>query len=194
MIKQIALLVLCLAVTVEAAPEPFSLLWPAEASTVTTTPTLQWEVKGDVDHYKVWIDGTAVETLLAPPDGHRCRYPSMALNKGSHQWYIVAVDTQNVTRKSQNTFTVTVQDQSHYDVVVYGATSAGVVAAVQAIKMGKQAVLIGGYSDHGRLGGLSSGGLGATDSGDKSVIGGLSREFYDRLGREYGSSSSKWTF
>ena len=66
-----------------------------------------------------------------------------------------------------------------YDVVVYGGTSGGVVAAVKAARMGKSVVLIE-PSKH--LGGLSSGGLGATDIGNKQAIGGMSREFYRRLG------------
>ena len=69
-----------------------------------------------------------------------------------------------------------------YDVVVYGATSAGVVAAVQAARMGKT-VVVAGPDVH--LGGLSSAGLGFTDTGDKAVIGGLAREFYHRIWRHY---------
>ena len=69
-----------------------------------------------------------------------------------------------------------------YDVVVYGGTSAGVIAAVQAKKMGKSVVIVGPDK---HLGGLSSGGLGYTDSGDKSVIGGLSRNFYHRVWQYY---------
>ena len=69
-----------------------------------------------------------------------------------------------------------------YDVVVYGCTSAGVMAAVQAQRMGKSVVLLG-PDQH--LGGLSSGGLGWTDSGDKAVIGGLAREFYGRVFDHY---------
>src|SRR6188508_2197007 len=69
-----------------------------------------------------------------------------------------------------------------YDVVVYGGTSAGVIAAVQARKMGKSAVLVGPDK---HLGGLSSGGLGFTDTGDKAVIGGLAREFYHRVWKQY---------
>jgi NADPH-dependent 2,4-dienoyl-CoA reductase/sulfur reductase-like enzyme len=65
-----------------------------------------------------------------------------------------------------------------YDIVVYGGTSGGVIAAVQASRMGKSVILIEA-SEH--LGGLSSGGLGATDIGNKAAIGGLSREFYQRL-------------
>ena len=68
------------------------------------------------------------------------------------------------------------------DVIVYGGTSAGVMAAVQARRMGKTAVIVG---PDRRLGGLSSGGLGFTDTGDKSVIGGLGREFYHRVWRHY---------
>ena len=68
------------------------------------------------------------------------------------------------------------------DVVVYGGTSAAVAAAVQAGRMGKTAVIV---SPEMHLGGLSSSGLGATDSGDKAVIGGLAKEFYHRLWLHY---------
>ncbi len=69
-----------------------------------------------------------------------------------------------------------------YDVVVYGGTSAGVIAAVQAKKMGTRVVIVG---PDRHLGGLSSGGLGWTDSGNKAVIGGLAREFYHRIWQHY---------
>ena len=69
-----------------------------------------------------------------------------------------------------------------YDVVVYGGTSAGVIAAVQAKKLGKSVVVV---SPDKHLGGLSSGGLGFTDTGNKAVIGGLSRDFYHRVWMHY---------
>lgn len=69
-----------------------------------------------------------------------------------------------------------------YDVVVYGGTSAGVTAALQTAEMGKSVVLI---EPGRRLGGLTSGGLGATDIGNKRAIGGLSREFYHRVWLHY---------
>ncbi|PAZ03078.1 MAG: FAD-dependent oxidoreductase [Opitutia bacterium AMD-G3] len=72
--------------------------------------------------------------------------------------------------------------QPTYDIVVYGGTSAAIIAAVQAKKMGKTVIVI---SPDQHLGGLSSGGLGFTDSGDKSVIGGLSRDFYHRVWQAY---------
>jgi hypothetical protein len=71
---------------------------------------------------------------------------------------------------------------AEYDVVVYGGTSAGVTAAVQARRMGKSVVIV---SPDKHLGGLSSGGLGFTDTGNKAVIGGLAREFYHRVWLHY---------
>lgn len=76
------------------------------------------------------------------------------------------------------------------DIVVYGGTSSAVIAAVQAAHMGKSVVLV---SPDLHLGGLSSNGLGYTDTGDKSVIGGLARNFYHRLYNHYQSDSAwKW--
>src|SRR5579864_5257836 len=69
-----------------------------------------------------------------------------------------------------------------YDVVVYGGTAAAVMAAVQVKKMGKTVIIV---SPDKHLGGLSSGGLGYTDTGNKAVIGGLSRDFYHRVWLHY---------
>lgn len=86
--------------------------------------------------------------------------------------------------------TVLPQDAITSDVVVYGGTSAGVIAAVQAKKMGKTVVIVGPDK---HLGGLSSGGLGWTDTGRKEVIGGLSRDFYHRVWKEY-QRPETWKF
>ena len=76
------------------------------------------------------------------------------------------------------------------DVCVYGGTSAGVIAAYTAQKLGKKAILI----EPGRhLGGMSSGGLGYTDIGNKYAITGLARDFYRRIGQHYGKFE-QWTF
>jgi len=71
---------------------------------------------------------------------------------------------------------------AEHDIVIYGGTSAAVIAAVQAKRMGKSVIIV---SPDKHLGGLSSGGLGFTDTGNKAVIGGLSREFYHRVWRHY---------
>jgi hypothetical protein len=76
------------------------------------------------------------------------------------------------------------------DVIVYGGTAAGVIAAVQAVRSGKSVVLIA-PSRH--LGGMTSGGLGFTDTGNKEVIGGLAREFYQRIYQHYDQDENwKW--
>lgn len=77
-----------------------------------------------------------------------------------------------------------------YDLVIYGGTSAGVMAAVQAKQMGKSVIIVGPDK---HLGGLSSGGLGFTDTGNKAVIGGLARDFYHRVWRHYDRPEA-WTW
>ena len=73
------------------------------------------------------------------------------------------------------------------DIVIYGGTSAAVIAAVQAKKSGKTVIIV---SPARHLGGLSSGGLGFTDMGNKAVIGGLARDFYHRVFLHYQKDSS----
>jgi hypothetical protein len=73
------------------------------------------------------------------------------------------------------------------DICVYGGTSAGVTAAVRAARHGRSVVLVV-FGRH--LGGLTSSGLGATDTGRIDAIGGLSREFYRRVGAHYGRPES----
>lgn len=81
-----------------------------------------------------------------------------------------------------------VRSEVIHDVVVYGGTSAGVVSAVQVKRMGKSVVIV---CPEKHLGGLSSGGLGWTDSGNKDAIGGISREFYHRVWKHY-QDKSNW--
>ena len=77
-----------------------------------------------------------------------------------------------------------------YDVVIYGGTCAGVTAAIQTARMRHSVVVI--EPTH-HLGGLSSAGLGMTDSGRKEVVGGLAREFYQRIKEHYAENSVwKW--
>lgn len=73
-------------------------------------------------------------------------------------------------------------NQAQYDLVIYGGTAAAVTAAVQAKQMGKTVIIV---SPDKHLGGMSSGGLGFTDTGNKAVIGGLAREFYHRVYQHY---------
>ena len=74
------------------------------------------------------------------------------------------------------------ESEHRHDIVIYGGTSAAVTAAVQATEHGRSVVVV---SPDRQLGGLSSAGLGWTDSGNRAVIGGLAREFYHRLWLHY---------
>jgi hypothetical protein len=81
-------------------------------------------------------------------------------------------------------------DSYSADVIIYGGTSAAVTAAVEVVRLGKTVIIV---APELHLGGLSSGGLGFTDTGNKAVIGGLSREFYHRVWMHYNDSVSwKW--
>lgn len=79
---------------------------------------------------------------------------------------------------------------SQYDLVVYGATSGGIAAAIQAKRMSQTVLLL---EPSERIGGLTTGGLGQTDIGNKAAIGGVSRLFYERINKYYSDPSNwKW--
>lgn len=78
---------------------------------------------------------------------------------------------------------------AEFDLVIYGGTSAGVAAAVQGAREGLTVALV---EPSGHLGGLTTGGLGATDVGKSAAIGGVSREFYQRVA-EYYRQPEHWT-
>jgi FAD dependent oxidoreductase len=82
------------------------------------------------------------------------------------------------------------QQNHQTDICIYGATSAGIIAAYTASKMGKKVLLI---EPGNHIGGLTTGGLGQTDIGNKYAITGISREFYRRIGKHYGKFE-QWTF
>jgi len=79
------------------------------------------------------------------------------------------------------------------DVCVYGGTSGGVIAAVQAARLGKSVVIV---NPAPHIGGMTASGLGQTDKSDtlSAAIGGTAREFYNRVGAAYGSSASVFDF
>ena len=79
-------------------------------------------------------------------------------------------------------------DPQTADLIVYGGTSGGITAAIQAKRLGRSVILI---EPTKHLGGLTTGGLGATDIGNKGAIGGMSREFYQRI-KKYYQQDSVW--
>ncbi len=82
------------------------------------------------------------------------------------------------------------QSVNKADVIIYGGTSSAVAAAVQVARMGKSVIMV---SPDRHLGGMSSSGLGFTDTGNKEVIGGIAREFYQLIYQHYQDSSAwRW--
>ncbi|MGQ9621056.1 MAG: FAD-dependent oxidoreductase [Bacteroidales bacterium] len=76
------------------------------------------------------------------------------------------------------------------DIIIYGGTSAAITAAVQSAEMGHSVIVV---SPDKHLGGMSSSGLGFTDTGNKEVIGGLARHFYQLIFNHYADSLAwKW--
>ena len=95
---------------------------------------------------------------------------------------LILVITLQVSAQKNNTYQA--------DVIIYGGTSAAITAAVQVKKMGKSVIIV---SPDKHLGGITSSGLGFTDTGNKAVIGGLSREFYQGIYNYY-EKSETWKF
>jgi hypothetical protein len=81
-------------------------------------------------------------------------------------------------------------DNLKADVIVYGGTSSAVSSAVAAARLGKTVIVV---SPDEHLGGLSSSGLGFTDTGNKTVIGGIAREFYQLIYQHY-QTSGAWSW
>jgi len=90
----------------------------------------------------------------------------------------------------KSSFAQTRQRANHYDVIIYGGTASGVIAAYTAKELGKSVLLI---EPGERIGGLTTGGLGYTDIGNKYAIKGLSLDFYRKVGQHYGNFE-QWIF
>lgn len=67
-------------------------------------------------------------------------------------------------------------------VVVYGGTPAGIMAAIAAARDGHDVSLV---ELNAHVGGMVSGGLVATDMGDRATVGGLADDFFKRIVRYY---------
>ena len=100
------------------------------------------------------------------------------------QWILLLFILTDISARAQ------VSQSSSVDICIYGGSSAGVIAAYTAKKMGKSVILI---EPSNRLGGLTTGGLGQTDIGNKYAVAGLSLDFYRRIGQHYGKFE-QWTF
>src|SRR4029077_15855130 len=69
-----------------------------------------------------------------------------------------------------------------FDVVVYGGTPAGIASAIGAARLERRVVLVE-YHDH--IGGMTASGLGRSDIENRAMIGGLFKEFVQRVRAHY---------
>lgn len=102
-------------------------------------------------------------------------------------WHAVTVSLLGTLIFYTSSLAHAAEESKYFDVVIYGGTSAGVTAAIQVRRMGHSVLLI---EPTMHLGGMTTCGLSMTDTGDKRVIGGIAREFYQRLKRHYDQESA----
>ena len=76
----------------------------------------------------------------------------------------------------------TLANSTQYDICIYGESASGVTAAIQGARMGKKVVLI---SKNNHVGGLVTSGLTATDMNRNDLIGGITKEFYNKIYEYY---------
>ena len=100
--------------------------------------------------------------------------------------FLSNTDAGRIIKNNQPEF----KEVYYADIIIYGGTSAAIIAAVEVVKSGKTVLIV---SPEQHLGGLTSGGLGFTDTGNKAVIGGLSREFYHRVWLHY-KDAAAWNW
>lgn len=81
------------------------------------------------------------------------------------------------------------ETDKQYDLVIYGSSPAALTAAIEAGRHGKSAVIV---CPETRIGGLTTGGLGQTDIGNKSAFGGLALQFYKDIATYY-KDDKNWT-
>ena len=81
--------------------------------------------------------------------------------------------------------------QTTYDICMYGGTPAAITAACAARKYNKTVIIIEPTS---HIGGMTTGGLSATDVGVANAIIGMAAQFYQAVGEAYGSTSPEYKF
>ena len=72
--------------------------------------------------------------------------------------------------------------ETKYEIVILGATPGGISAAIAAARLGHSVALI---DQHAHVGGMSSSGLSKSDIENRKMIGGIFREFTERIYTHY---------
>ncbi|XWW97879.1 hypothetical protein V2A60_005875 [Cordyceps javanica] len=77
--------------------------------------------------------------------------------------------------------------KEQHDVLIYGCTTAGIIAGIQVHRMNRTVALV---CPEKHLGGMTTSGLGWTDSKHGSAIGGIAKEFYEKIYSHYQSDTA----
>ena len=152
-----------------------------------------------IDHYPAWLALKQTNQALFEswiPDGAHPNEPgSLTITWAAIQDWLeksraLAVQRIKFEALLQSGNRAGSNQLAEADICIYGGTSGGVIAAVQAARMGRSVILV---SPTKHPGGLTTSGLGWTDLGSESILGGISREFYHRLYVHY-QKPSAWNW
>lgn len=174
-----------------------SVLWLAVIVSIVAVRLWLWLLKVDAARSSFWlflspVFGFVISAIFTHEPLTAYTFAGMALviagivweNKSAKVAVATVILLAATPRESY------AQQDTAVEVCVYGGTSAGVIAAYSAKRLGHSVLLV---EPGGQVGGMTTGGLGETDIGNKSAITGLAREFYRRVGIRYGKAES-WTF
>lgn len=152
-----------------------------------------------LDHYPAWLalqqTNQALFQTYVPDGAHPNATGSLAITwTALRDW----LEKSRALTRQRTNFEALLQAANRSgsnqlgeaDICIYGGTSGGVIAAVQAARMGKSVILV---SPTKHVGGMTTSGLGWTDLGSESILGGLSREFYQRLYVHY-QKTNAWNW
>jgi lysophospholipase L1-like esterase len=152
-----------------------------------------------LDHYPVWLalqqTNQALFQTYIPDGAHPTATGSLAITWAALRNWLEASRALTIQRINfesalQAANRSGANQLGEADICIYGGTSGGVIAAVQAARMGKSVILV---SPTKHVGGLTTSGLGWSDLGSESILGGLSREFYHRLYVHY-QKTNAWNW
>ncbi|MDQ1079687.1 FAD-dependent oxidoreductase [Pseudoroseomonas cervicalis] len=82
---------------------------------------------------------------------------------------------------------------AYADVIVYSASPGACAAAIEVARHGRSVIIVGGWRED-RVGGMMSGGLGATDLRNEAAIGGIGREIFDAINAHYFPGGGPYTY
>lgn len=90
----------------------FELISPENGITFSIVPNSELAESSDIEsgisHYEVWINGSNVENVLGTGN---TTYTTDSLDLDNYSWYVFAVDYFGNSRKSDNTFSFSIEGE-----------------------------------------------------------------------------------